>query len=151
MGHRDYYQAHGNNAFCSPQQNGGMWFMDSQHLFGARGDTDSCLLLWAVHVTGVRIWKGAGGFVGWVGRGLVAAVKSKTFWERTLCQFLVVLWICDIVACGWGVVLHCISQTDVGLRASRGCFFFCKESSVRWVGLTARHAQTQKKVWYTNW
>lgn len=33
----------------------------------------------------------AGGRVVGRGRGVVAAVKSKTFWESTLCQFLVVL------------------------------------------------------------
>lgn len=47
--------------------------MDSQHLFGARGDTDSCLLLWAVHVSRVR----RGSVVGLVER----SPKSRTFWE----------------------------------------------------------------------
>lgn len=64
--------------------------MDSQHLFGAKGDTDSCLLLWAVHVTGVRICKEG---------GLVAAVKSKTFWRKYTVSIpcrTVNLWQCSV-------------------------------------------------------
>lgn len=116
--------------------------MDSQHLFGARGDTDSCLLLWAVHVAGVRIWRRRRwSWAGVVG-GLDAALKSKTFWESTPCQFLVVLWICDIVACGRGVVLRRISQTDVGpIRAAPGEGFLERVKCL--VGGTERQTHTK--------
>lgn len=36
-------------------------------------------------------WRGRGCLLVLMGRGMVAAVKSKTFWESTLCQFLVKL------------------------------------------------------------
>lgn len=59
--------------------------MDSQHLFGAKGDTDSCLLLWAVHVSGVEDLKRGrwcSSWSDWWEGGVAEAVRSKTFWKK---------------------------------------------------------------------
>lgn len=75
-----------------------------------------------------------------VGGGLLWPPRSKTFWESPV-SAPCCLWLCNTVARGWGVALHCISQADVGARGWR----LERVKCWLWVGLGVTRREGGKK------